>query len=90
MGNGIAIPKKNPKFASAVVIVPKANGKLRFCVNYQTLNSLMILDKHPLPLIEHIILETYGKKHFSSLDKTSGFWNIPNDPKIYKYLAFIT
>ena len=49
----------------------------------------MIKDHYPLPLIELLILLTLNMKYFCVLDKTSGFYNIMNDPSILKYLACV-
>src|SRR5438045_7512238 len=40
------------EWASPVILVPKKNGKLRFCVDYCQLNKVTKKDNYPLPRID--------------------------------------
>ena len=48
------IAKKPRPWASPIVIVKKANGKLRMCVNYRKLNAMTLDERYPLPRIDDI------------------------------------
>ncbi|XP_077384383.1 uncharacterized protein LOC144023007 [Festucalex cinctus] len=72
---GVIRPSKSP-FASPVVIVTKKDGTLRLCIDYRKLNSCSTRDAFPLPRIEEA-LEALGQaKYFSTLDLTSGYWQV--------------
>ena len=72
---GVIRPSKSP-YASPVVIVTKKDGSLRLCVDYRKLNSYSTRDAFPLPRIEEA-LEALGQaKYFSTLDLTSGYWQV--------------
>ncbi len=72
---GVIRPSKSP-YASPVVIVTKKDGSLRLCIDYRKLNSCSTRDAFPLPRIEEA-LEALGQaKFFSTLDLTSGYWQV--------------
>ena len=52
--------------------MPKANGKLRFCVDFRPLNALTVIDEYPLPRIGEMIYQVGKAKYFSKLDLHSG------------------
>ena len=63
-------------WASPIILADKKNGKIRFCVDFQKLNSVMVQDAYPLPRMDEI-LATLGKaKMFSTIDLTDAFWSI--------------
>lgn len=72
---GVIRPSKSP-YASPVVVVTKKDGPLRLCIDYRKLNSCSTRDAFPLPRIEEA-LEALGQaKYFSTLDLTSGYWQV--------------
>lgn len=72
---GVIRPSKSP-YASPVVIVTKKDGSLRLCIDYRRLNSCSTRDAFPRPRIEEA-LEALGQaKFFSTLDLTSGHWQV--------------
>ena len=69
-------PSTKSEWASPVILVPKKNGKLRFCVDYRQLNKVTKKDNYPLPRIDEI-LDSIGKAQwFTSLDLASGYWQV--------------
>ena len=86
---GIIQPSMSP-WASPVILVPKKDGSLRFCIDYRQLNSLTKKDVYPLPRIDDI-LDTLGEaKYFSSLDLASGYWQVELDEDARQKSAFST
>ena len=70
---GVVKPSNSP-WASPIVLVPKKDGSLRFCVDFRRLNAITRKDVYPLPRVEDI-LDTLGEaKYFTSLDLASGYW----------------
>jgi hypothetical protein len=71
------------------VIVPKANGKLRMCIDYTNLNKACPKDPYPLPRIDQIVDSTSGCDLLSFLDAYSGFHQIQMSREDRKHTAFV-
>ena len=69
-----AIRKSSSPWASAVVLVRKKDGFLRFCIDLRHLNNRTIKDAYSLPRIEETLDCLNGAKIFTSLDLKSGYW----------------
>ena len=86
---GIVQPSSSP-WASPVVLVPKKDGSLRFCIDYRRLNSVTRKDVYPLPRVDDILIALGDSKYFSSLDLASGYWQIELEEDARKKSAFTT
>ena len=71
-----AIRKSKSPFASAVVLVRKKDGTLRFCIDLRRLNARTIKDAYSLPRIEESLDCLSGAQWFTSLDLKSGYWQV--------------
>ena len=89
LDQGIIRPSFSP-WSSAPVLVQKKSGGKRFAVDYRGLNSRTIQDSYPLPHIADALDCFAGARHFSTLDLTSGFWQIELDEQSIPKTAFIT
>ncbi len=73
-----------------MVLVPKKDGNLRFCVDYRKMNAVTRKDVYPLSRVDDI-LDTLGKaKYFSTLDLALGYWQIEMDAATREKSAFTT
>jgi hypothetical protein len=70
------IESSNSEWASPIVLVKKPDGSERFCVDYRKVNNVTIKDSFPMPNIESKLNKLYGSTLFTSLDCTSGYWQI--------------
>ena len=78
------------EWASPIVVVPKRNGELRLCVDYRRLNSVSQVDSYLMPRIDELI-DRVGKANFiTTLDLTTGYWQIPMADKDKCKTAFVT
>ena len=78
------------EWAAPVVLAPKPDGTLRFCVDYRRLNSVTIKDRYPLPRMEDCLDSLGEAQFFSTLDCNWGFWQIPLAEQDRQKTAFTT
>ena len=72
---GYIRPSKSPQ-TSLVFFVPKKDGKKRMVQDYRYLNSWMIKNNYPLPLISDLIDSIEKKKVFTKMDLQWGYNNV--------------
>jgi len=77
-------------WASPVVIVPKKNGKARFCVDYRRLNNITKKDAYPLSRMEDCLDSLGDAQVFMSLACTAGYWQVPLRKEDQEMTAFTT
>ena len=86
---GVVQPSSSP-WASPVVLVPKKDGTLRFCIDYRRLNAVTRKDVYPLPRVDDIFDALGEVKYFSTLDLASGYWQVELDDDARQKSAFTT
>ena len=59
LNQGVIRPSKSP-WSSPILLVPKADGTTRFCVDYRKLNAITKKDAYPLPFIQDIFDDLSG------------------------------
>ena len=62
-----------PEWLANVVIVKKANGKWRMCVDFTDLNQACPKDSFPLPRIDQLMDSTAEHKLLTFMDAFSGY-----------------
>ena len=83
-----AIRKSSSPWASAVVLVRKKDGSLRFCIDLRHLNNRTIKDTYSLPRIEETLDCLNGANIFTSLDLKSGYWQVEMEEESKPLTAF--
>ena len=82
-------PSSSP-WASPIILVPKKDGSLRFCIDYRKLNSVTRKDAYPLPRVDNTLEALSGSKWFSTLDLLCGYWQVEVEEKDRHKTAFCT
>ena len=83
-----AIRPSNSPWASAIVLVRKKDGRLRFCIDLRKLNNRTVKDAYSLPRIEFILDSLGGAQIFSTLDLKAGYWQVEMAEECKAYTAF--
>lgn len=84
------IRPSNSPHAASVVLVEKSNGEPRMCVDYRVLNSVTVKKQFPMPIVDEQLAKLSGNKFFTTLDMTSGYYQIPLDEESRKFTSFMT
>uniref|UniRef100_A0A2N9FWX9 Uncharacterized protein n=1 Tax=Fagus sylvatica TaxID=28930 RepID=A0A2N9FWX9_FAGSY len=79
-----------PDWLANVVMVKKANGKWRMCVDFTDLNRACPKDSFPLPRIDQLVDSTAGHRLLTFMDAFSGYNQIMMDESDQEKTSFIT
>ena len=83
-----AIHQSHSLWASAVVLVWKKDGGLRFCIDLRKFNNWTVKDAYLLPQIDKTLDSLQGSQWFSSLNLKSGYWQVEIDEESKPLTAF--
>ena len=79
-----------PEWLANVVLVKKANGKWRLCIDFTDINKACPKDSFPLPRIDLIVDATAGHELLSFMNAFSGYNQISMDPNDQEKTSFVT
>jgi len=72
-------PSKS-SMAAPVFFIKKKDGFLQLVQDYRALNSIMVKNKYPLPLISKLVSQLRGARYFTKLNICWGFNNVHIKP----------
>ena len=84
---GIIEPSESP-WCSCPVIVPKANGKYRFCIDYRKVNEVTKKIAYPLRNMDDILDKLRAARYISKLDLSQAYHQIPLERDSKEITAF--
>ncbi len=59
------IEPSSSEWSSPIVLVPKKDGTLRFCLDFRKLNSVSKFDPYPMPRVDELV-ERLGRANYLS------------------------
>ena len=69
------------EWCKSFVLVPKANGKVRLCLDPLRLNHTLIRPLHRGPTLNDILARLNNVRYMSIIDASSGYHNLKLDEK---------
>jgi hypothetical protein len=70
------IEPSTSEWAAPIVLIPKPDGSLRFCIEYRKLNEVTKRDSYPLPRMDDCLDSLWAATIFTTLDANSGYWQL--------------
>ena len=80
---------ESAEWCNSFVLVPKANGKVRLCLDLVRLNQVLIKPIHRGPTLNDILPKLHNVKYMSIIDASSGYHNLQLENKS-SYLTTFT
>ncbi|CAB0032495.1 unnamed protein product [Trichogramma brassicae] len=87
LAQGVIEPSASA-WSSAPVIVKKADGSNRFCIDYRDLNKVTKKDAYPVQNIDGILDKLRSAKYISTIDLKSAYFQIAMEESSKQYTAF--
>lgn len=87
MAMGI-IKKSINMHVNPLIVVAKKDGTVRLCLDAREINKRINPEYERPEKIQELIRKFYGKPFMSSLDLTSGFWQVPLAEEDQKFTGF--
>lgn len=66
------IEPSHSAWRSPIVLVPKLDGSIQFCVDYREMNKMARFDAYPMPQADILIGQLGRAQYLSALDLTKG------------------
>lgn len=85
----IVEPSKS-EWCSPVVLVPKKDGSLRFCIDFRYLNSVSKFDSYPASRIKDLIDRLGEANYLTTIDLAKGYWQVPLSVRSWELTTFRT
>jgi hypothetical protein len=76
-------------YSNPIICVGKPDGSVRLCLDARRINRIILPMRDSSQPLNELLARFGGKKIFSSLDFTAGYWQVPLHVDVRKYTAFV-
>ena len=83
------IEKSVSPYSSLVVLVPKKDGLVQFCIDFLNFNRVTEFDAEPMPNMEEVINRMSGYNFFPKMDSCKGYWQLGLPEQCKHLTAFL-
>lgn len=83
------IERSDSPYNNPIITVIKSDSSIRLCLDARKVNTIILPTRDSSPPIDDILAKFNNKSFFSSLDFSSGYWQIPLDPSVRQYTSFL-
>jgi hypothetical protein len=90
LDKGYIRPSYSPWGCPALFVKKKKDKTLCMCIDYRTLNAVIVKNKYPLPRIDLLFDQLIGTQVFSKIDLRSGYQKIKIREEDIPKIAFST
>ena len=73
-----------------VVIIPKADGDIRLCIDTRRANEAILCGRYPIPTVDELLHSMNGSKIFSKLDLKWGYHQLELSRESRQITTFVT
>ena len=84
------IEESQSNWSSPCILVPKHDGRFRFCTDFRKVNDKTKSDSFPIPRIADCIDQIGNAKFVSTFDMLKGYWQVPLTQRARQISAFVT
>ena len=84
------IEESQSNWSSPCILVPKHDGRFRFCTDFRKVNDKTKPDSFPIPRIADYIDQIGNAKFVSTFDMLKGYWQVPLTQRAREISAFVT
>ncbi|KAL3999724.1 growth arrest and DNA-damage-inducible protein [Sarotherodon galilaeus] len=84
------IEVSSSEWCSPIVLVPKKDDTLRFCIDFRYLNAVSKFDPYPMPRVDDLLERVGSARYITTLDLCKGYWQVALAPEAKELTAFKT
>ena len=84
------IRHSNSDWRSPCVMMPKPDGRIRFCTDYRKVNAVTKTDAYHVPRVDDCVDKVGKAKFLTKINLLKGYWCVPLTDRGREISAFVT